>query len=105
MGEVTTKLTRTLSKQLSRSGKRCERVLAVSCRGGEFALRSVCMVAALRRSVVSQPVCDGQLSVFVPSEGLWAFAPAFPFSVVQAVVVSSFSMWKLLAKDFLTEER
>ena len=28
------------------------RALAVSCRGGEFALRSVCMAATLRRSVV-----------------------------------------------------
>ena len=36
--------------------------LAVSCRGGEFALRSVCMAATLRRSVVWRPVCGGQLS-------------------------------------------
>ena len=33
----------------------------VSCQGGEFALRSVCMAVTLRRSVVSQPVCGGQL--------------------------------------------
>ena len=38
--------------------------MAVSCRGGEFASRSVCMAATLRRSVISRPVCGGQLSVF-----------------------------------------
>ena len=36
--------------------------MAVSCRGGEYTLRSVCMAATLRRSVLWRPVCGGQLS-------------------------------------------
>ena len=43
------------------------RALAVSCRCGEFASRSVCMAATLLRSVVSRPVCGGQLSCSISS--------------------------------------
>ena len=44
------------------------RASAVGCRGGKFASRSVCMTASSRRSVISRPVCGGQLSVFVAQE-------------------------------------
>ena len=39
--------------------------MAVSCRGGEFASRSVCMAATLQGSVVSRLVCGSQLSCTV----------------------------------------
>ena len=41
------------------------RALPVNCRGGEFALQSVCMVTTLQWSLVLQPVYGGQLSCTV----------------------------------------
>ena len=39
--------------------------MAVSCRGGEFASRSVCMATTLQGSLVLRSVCGSQLSCTV----------------------------------------